>query len=78
MLEEGCSVAICGRDESHIQSTVEEFSSLGTIYGASVDVTDGEGFQQWIADAAGQLGGLDLVVLNASIQPSGDDDATWN
>ena len=77
LLEEGCSVAICGRTQSNVDETVEEFSSIGTIYGASVDVTDAERFQSWIGEAAGQLGGLDLVVLNAAIQPSGDDDATW-
>ena len=77
LLEEGCDVAICGRTPESIASTVEEFSSLGTILGDTVDVTDGEAFPAWVDSAAQRLGGLDLLVLNASIQPSGDDDATW-
>ena len=77
LLDEGCSVAICGRTSSSIDDTVAEFSERGTVIGDVVDVTDGERFPAWIDDAATRLGGLDLLVLNASIQPSGDDDATW-
>ena len=77
LLDEGCSVAICGRSQESIDEAVAEFSPFGTVFGASVDVTDGERFQEWVTQAAEQLGGLDLLVLNASIQPSGDDDATW-
>jgi NAD(P)-dependent dehydrogenase (short-subunit alcohol dehydrogenase family) len=77
LLDEGCEVAICGRTPESITSTVEEFSSRGTIIGDVVDVTDGVAFPAWVDSAAQRLGGLDLLVLNASIQPSGDDDATW-
>lgn len=77
LLEEGCTVSICGRSQESIDAAVAEFSPLGTIHGASVDVTDAAAFEAWVNSSAEQMGGLDLLVLNAAIQPSGDDDATW-
>jgi NAD(P)-dependent dehydrogenase (short-subunit alcohol dehydrogenase family) len=77
LLDEGCDVAICGRTPASIESTVQELSERGRVIGDVVDVSDAEGFPAWIDSAAQRLGGLDLLVLNASPQRGGDDDATW-
>lgn len=77
LLDEGCSVAICGRSQETIDTAVAALGARGTIVGDAVDVTDDTAFPAWIDSAAERLGGLDLLVLNASVQPSGDDDATW-
>jgi NAD(P)-dependent dehydrogenase (short-subunit alcohol dehydrogenase family) len=77
LLAEGCDVAICGRSPETIETAVAELGANGTVIGDAIDVTDGTAFPAWIESAAQRLGGLDLLVLNASVQPSGDDDATW-
>ena len=82
-VDEGASVAICGRDGAAIDAAVGELSaglsddSDVTVSGGVADVTDPEVFPTWVDMAAIGMGGLDALVLNASVQPSGDDDATW-
>jgi NAD(P)-dependent dehydrogenase (short-subunit alcohol dehydrogenase family) len=82
-VDEGASVAICGRDGDAVQRAVLEMSdgldddSDMSVSGGAVDVTDADAFPAWVDMAATGMGGLDALVLNASIQPSGDDDATW-
>ena len=86
LLAEGADVAICGRDAATIDATVAELgagsgggSGAGgaRLIGGVADVTDPVAFPAWITGAATELGGLDALVLNASVQPQGDDDATW-
>ena len=78
LVEEGADVAICARGEEAVAVAVEELSAGGTnVFGDAVDVTDPEAFPAWIGSAIERLGGLDTLILNASVQPSGDDDATW-
>ena len=78
LVAEGAEVAICGRDGATIADTVEHLTAAGhRVMGGVADVTDAERFPDWITGAATELGGLDVLVLNASVQPQGDDDATW-
>jgi 3-oxoacyl-[acyl-carrier protein] reductase len=78
LAREGADVAICARGKEGVDATVAELQGIGVrAMGDAVDVTDADGFAAWIASAIERLGGLDTIVFNASVQPQGDDDATW-
>jgi 3-oxoacyl-[acyl-carrier protein] reductase len=66
LVDEGCAVALCARDAAAVEATVLELRAAGTTaHGAAVDVTDDDALAAFVDDAAGALGGLDLVVANA-------------
>ena len=66
LLDEGASVAICGRDAAGVQRAVNSLGEKGKVVGAPVDVANGEALRAWVADSAAALGGLDIVVSNVS------------
>jgi 3-oxoacyl-[acyl-carrier protein] reductase len=75
---EGCDIAICARDGALVERTVAALGEKGVqAHGASADVTDSGGFRQWIADAAGELGGLDILVANVSALAGAPDEEAW-
>lgn len=75
---EGCDIAICARDGALVDQTVAGLSGKGiAAYGASADVTDGDAFRQWIGEAAGQLGGVDILVANVSALAGAPDESAW-
>jgi 3-oxoacyl-[acyl-carrier protein] reductase len=64
--EEGCAVALCARDDEAVATTVAELREAGaTAFGAAADVTDDLALEQFVARAAHELGGIDLLVANA-------------
>ncbi|MGE6699492.1 SDR family NAD(P)-dependent oxidoreductase [Hyphomonas sp. NPDC076900] len=78
LAKEGANVAVCARNHDQVAAAVAELKALGVnATGASVDVTDGPALKAWIADAAGQLGGLDILVSNAGAMAQGNDVAAW-
>lgn len=75
---EGCDIAVCARDAALVDKTVVALADRGVqAFGSSADVTDGDSFRQWIADAASQLGGLDILVANVSALAGAPDEAAW-
>ena len=75
---EGCDVAVCARSAASIKPTVERLQAIGVkATGGAVDVTDGQALQDWIAEAADGLGGLDIVVANVSGFGVSLDEAGW-
>jgi len=78
LAKEGANVAVCARNADQVASAVAELQALGVnATGASVDVTDGPALKAWIAEAAGQLGGLDILISNAGAMAQGNDVAAW-
>ena len=78
LAKEGANVAVCARNADQVASAVAELKALGVnATGASVDVTDGPALKAWIAEAAGQLGGLDILISNAGAMAQGNDVAAW-
>lgn len=78
LAKEGANVAVCARNADQVASAVAELKALGlNATGASVDVTDGPALKAWIAEAAGQLGGLDILISNAGAMAQGNDVAAW-
>ncbi len=66
LLEEGASVAFFARGQEAIDETVADLSKLGTIYGWSVDAFDYDAVTKWVDVAGEALGGIDIVINNAT------------
>ena len=64
LLAEGAKVSICGRNQETLDGTLSELGDRAI--GRSVDVGDHEAVEQWVAWSAEEMGGLDIVVSNAS------------
>jgi len=77
LLAEGASVAFCARDRQAIERTEQEFTAEGgTAFGTVVDVADADALEAWISSSADALGGIDIVVHNASAL-SGSGRESW-
>lgn len=64
---EGADVAICARDSNAVTETIGALKSKGVnAWGQSVDVADVTALRSWVESAAATLGGIDLLVANAS------------
>lgn len=78
LADEGVAVAFCARDATEIASTEQALTGRpGTVAGSVVDVADAAGLARWVADAAEQLGGLDIVVSNVSALAIPDSEENW-
>ena len=75
---EGCHVAICARGEDKLRETEAELRAKGVkVVAASVDVTDADALDGFVAQVASDLGRVDALVNNAGGNVQGDDDAAW-
>src|SRR5947209_7481381 len=75
---EGTDVAICARNAAEVDMTVGALRATGVkATGRALDVADGPALTTWIADAAAELGGLDIVVANVSALVIGQDESSW-
>lgn len=75
---EGAHVAFCARNAEEVAATVQAFGKYGVkVSGKVVDVGDGEALAKWVADAAAELGGLDIAVANVSALAIAADEAAW-
>jgi 3-oxoacyl-[acyl-carrier protein] reductase len=75
---EGCNVAVCSRDEEHVQEAVARLQAMSvTAFGRSLDVGEAEALRAWVDDAAEALGGIDIVVANVSALGSGEGEEQW-
>jgi hypothetical protein len=64
---EGCAITICGRTRSALDAALERRAGFGgTAVAHVVDVADGAAIGLRVGAAAQELGGLDVVVHNAS------------
>jgi 3-oxoacyl-[acyl-carrier protein] reductase len=77
LVQEGCDVGFCARGQESVDATLGDLSQAdGTVIGGVADVTDDKGFRAWLLETADQLGGLDILVPNASaLGPAADEDA---
>lgn len=67
LADEGCHVAICARKPEQIKAVVADLASKGVMAtGAPVDIADGAALTDWVKHAAEELGGLDILIANAS------------
>jgi NAD(P)-dependent dehydrogenase (short-subunit alcohol dehydrogenase family) len=78
LADEGCHIALCARGEAGVEEAVTALAGKGVqAHGGIVDVSDTEALRRWIADAAGQLGGLDFFVANVSALAQAMDEDSW-
>jgi 3-oxoacyl-[acyl-carrier protein] reductase len=69
---EGADVAICARDANAVAATMEELKAVGvTGHGVALDVSSKAALEGFVTDAARALGGLDILVCNASALADG-------
>jgi 3-oxoacyl-[acyl-carrier protein] reductase len=78
LLDEGASVAFCARSAAGVTATQAELGSSGkTVIGSAVDVADGAALTAWVAESAAALGGIDILVANASAMATADTEENW-
>jgi 3-oxoacyl-[acyl-carrier protein] reductase len=64
---EGCDLAICARSDAAITEAADELREAGTkVHAESADVSDPDAVRRFVQASAEALGGLDIVVSNAS------------
>jgi 3-oxoacyl-[acyl-carrier protein] reductase len=69
--EEGCDVAFFSRNADQVAETKAALEKHGgKVVGSTFDLNDMDGYQDWLRDAAGQLGGCDIFVPGASASGS--------
>lgn len=75
---EGANVSICARQAPEVEEAVAALATRGVrAFGRAVDVGDAQALAAWVADSAGELGGLDIVVANVSALAIGQDEDSW-
>jgi NAD(P)-dependent dehydrogenase (short-subunit alcohol dehydrogenase family) len=75
---EGAAVGFCARTGDDVADAVEALTKRGgTAVGHVLDVAEEQGMQEWVAGAAAELGGLDIVVANVSALAIPDEPANW-
>jgi 3-oxoacyl-[acyl-carrier protein] reductase len=74
----GANVSICARGADTLRETERELKAHGhKTHSAACDLADGAAVTHYIADAGAALGGIDVLVNNASGFGAGDDEAGW-
>ena len=75
---EGCDVAICARGQAGVDEVVGALTARGvTAFGAAVDIADGPALKAWVSESAERLGGVDILVSNASALTRGAGEDDW-
>ena len=72
------AVSICARGPGPLAAAHAEIEALGvTAHSAAIDLADADAVARYVPDAAAALGGLDVLVNNASGFGQTDDEAGW-
>jgi 3-oxoacyl-[acyl-carrier protein] reductase len=78
LAQAGAAVSICARGRVALESTAGEIAALGVkAHAAECNLADKDAIARYIAAAAAALGGLDILVNNASGFGSTDDEEGW-
>ncbi|MFC5525667.1 SDR family NAD(P)-dependent oxidoreductase [Rhodanobacter ginsengisoli] len=74
----GAAVSVCARGEAALEQTRQAIAACGvTAHARSCDLADPKAIDTYVAEAAGALGGIDVLVNNASGYGFSDDDEAW-
>jgi NAD(P)-dependent dehydrogenase (short-subunit alcohol dehydrogenase family) len=82
LVEEGASVAICGRDGERLAAARDSLVSMGgDVLGLQADIARAPDIQRFVGDAVAKWGKIDGIVHNAGASAAGPleatDDAMW-
>jgi len=69
-LAEGALVAFLARGQEGVDRALKALGAKGAVYGSAIDAADHEAVRAWVRAAAGQLGGIDIVINNTSASAS--------
>jgi 3-oxoacyl-[acyl-carrier protein] reductase len=76
--DEGANVAVCARNADQVAETVKALEAKGVkAWGEVVDIADGPALRAFVAKAAETLGGIDVLVSNASALVQGAQEEAW-
>jgi 3-oxoacyl-[acyl-carrier protein] reductase len=76
--EAGAAVSVCARGAERLAATREEIARHGnTAHAAVCDLADEAAVPRYVEDAAATLGGVDILVNNASGFGASDDEKGW-
>src|SRR5262245_23740515 len=74
----GAAVSICARGQAALDMTTKEVAARGVkVHAGICDLADKDAIATYIAAAAESLGGIDILVNNASGFGASDDEAGW-
>lgn len=74
----GASVSICARGAAPLEATRADLAAIGGIaHAASCDLSDRAAIEAYISAAASAMGGIDVLVNNATGYGPSDDEASW-
>ncbi|WP_329740416.1 SDR family NAD(P)-dependent oxidoreductase [Dyella sp. A6] len=77
--EAGAAVSVCARGQAALDEVAREISGLGAIaHVQRCDLADPNAIHAWVQAGAKALGGIDVLVNNASGYGFNDDDEGWN
>jgi 3-oxoacyl-[acyl-carrier protein] reductase len=78
LAEAGAAVSICARGAETLEQARAEIAKHGhTAHAGVCDLGDGAAIRRYIPEAARALGGIDILVNNASGFANSDDEAGW-
>ena len=74
----GAAVSICARGADKLEATRQEIARHGSkTHGAVCDLADGADVARYVETAATALGGIDILVNNASGYGQEEEEANW-
>ena len=77
-LEAGAQVAVCARGQEGLDALRGDAGALaGKLHTQTCDLGQADQIERWIADSAQALGGLDVLVNNATGYGFREDDESW-
>src|SRR5436305_13692234 len=75
----GAHVSICARGAQALEATRSEVAAFGGVAHAAIcDLASEEAIARYDPEAAAALGGIDVLVNNATAAAMGDDEASWD
>lgn len=78
LIADGVHVAFCARNAAAVDQAVGELKAKGaTVFGGAVDIVDAAALGAWIGKAAGELGGIDILISNAGAMAQGNTAEAW-
>ena len=74
----GAAVSICARGRAALDATSKEIAATGAkVHAGECDLADKAAIEAYVASAAEALGGIDVLINNASGFGMTDDEAGW-
>jgi 3-oxoacyl-[acyl-carrier protein] reductase len=76
--DEGADVAVCARNADQVAAAVKALEAKGVrAFGQALDIADGAALKAFVEAAGAALGGIDVLVSNASALVQGNGEDAW-